>query len=78
MLTMNFFHVELPQLILEQNWHINVLELLVIMVAIQVWGLQLKGARFRMKWDNTVAESPMNMKRTHNKVAQAIMCEIAY
>ncbi len=48
------------------------------MVAIKVWGLQLKGSRFHMKCDNTVALSAMNMKRTHNKVAQAIMREIAY
>ncbi len=31
-----------------------------------------------MKCDNTVAISTMNMKQTHNKVAKAIMHEIAY
>ena len=73
-----YFHAEFPERVRAQDVHINVLELWAIMVAIKIWGPQLKGSRFRMQCDNTVAVAAMNMARIRCRAAQALMREISY
>lgn len=73
-----FFHSDFPQGILEKNLHINILELLTIMIAIKLWGKELTGHRFQMRCDNSVAVSAMNMHRVRNPDLQAIMREIVF
>lgn len=49
--TREYFHTKFPDKLLAQEQHINVLELWAIMVAIMIWGTQLRGLIFRMKCD---------------------------
>ena len=58
--------------------HIKEVELLTIMVAVKVWGHQLRGECFEVLYENTVAVAAMNMARMHSSFAQACMREIAY
>ena len=78
LLTRQFFHVQFPDSVLRQNWHINELELMAIMVAIKLWGSHLAGERLRMYCDNTVAVAAMNQARVRNGNLQKCMREIAY
>lgn len=78
LMTHEYFHVQFPLHFQEQGWHINELELLGIMVAIKLWGAQLKGERLRMYCDNTVAVAAMRQARVRNPNLQKCMREITY
>ena len=73
-----FFHAVFPVRFEQENWSINELELLAIMVALKLWASQLKTERFRMHCDNTTAVAAMNLSRVRNPNVQACMREIAY
>ena len=77
-LTCEFFHAEFPIEIQRENWSINELELLTIMVALKVWAGQLRAERFKIHCDNTTAVAVMNLIRVCNSHVQACMREIAY
>lgn len=73
-----YFHVRFPDSVSARNLHINVLELLAIMVAIKLWGTNLKGHRFEMQCDSSVAVAAMNLARIKDPFSQAIMREIVF
>ena len=73
-----FFHSEFPVEILNEQWSINELELLTVMVALKVWAGSLKAERFRIHCDNTTAVAAMNLSRVRNRHVQACMREIAF
>ena len=77
-LSNEYFHAEFPAVVLEEQWSINELELLSIMVALKIWAVQLKAERFKVLSDNTTAVAAMNLSRVRNRHVQACMREIAY
>ena len=48
------------------------------MVALKIWGHQWRGRRFRVRCDNSVAVSAMNLSRIRNHTMQAVMREIVF
>ena len=77
-LSNEYFHAEFPANVLSENWSINELELLAVMVALKVWASQLRSERFRIHCDNTTAVAAMNLSRVRNRHIQACMREIAF
>ena len=73
-----YFHAEFPASIMAMNLSINNLELLAIMVAVKIWGHQLRSQKLKIHCDNTTAVAAMNLARLRNKHMQACMREIAY
>ena len=51
-LGLEVFHEEFPPFIIEQQLHINALELLTIVVALKVWGKRLRGKKALILCDN--------------------------
>ena len=47
-----FFHALFPSFIKENQLHINCLELLAIVIAIKIWGHQIKGKQILIFCDN--------------------------
>jgi hypothetical protein len=73
-----FFHTQFPQFILQQNLHINALELLAIIVCIKVWSHHWSGKRILVNCDNLVAVEVINAGRTRNRFLQACLREIVW
>jgi hypothetical protein len=73
-----YFSAAFPQFIISQNFNINILELLTIMVAIKVWGHNIKDRRVQIYCDNQASCIVLNSGRTKNPIMLSIIREIAY
>ena len=73
-----FFHKEFPEFIMSQNLHINALELLAIVVALNVWGDSLRGCRIKLLCDNQTSVTVMNTGRSRDNFLQSCLRELCY
>lgn len=73
-----FFHAVFPDDILENNWHINALELLAIMVGLKLWGKLLFGKRIRVYCDNKASVDVLNAGRSRDAILQDLLREICF
>ena len=74
-----FFHLPFPSHALElAKGDINILELLVVMVAIKIFGRELAGKKIKLFSDNWSVVCTMNTRRARNKVFQKIHRELAF
>ena len=71
-----FFHSTFPEFILEQNLHINALELLSVIVCLKLWAK--KGQKICIQCDNTVSDFVINQGRTRSRFLQACLREICF
>ena len=73
-----FFHTPFPGPILQRFGHnINILELLAIMAALQLWGPALRGKRFiRLECDNNDSVLALNSGRSRTLGMQLCLREI--
>jgi hypothetical protein len=56
----SYFHTQFPPHILEQDLHINQLELLTVVVALKLWGRHWRGNRIRILCDNITSVQVIN------------------
>jgi hypothetical protein len=73
-----YFHTEFPSNVLEQEFQINILEMLCVLVAIQLWSDKLHCKRILIKCDNMVSVDALNNLKTRNRMLQACVRHILY
>ena len=73
-----FFHVSFPYFILNQNLHINLCEMLAIVVALKLWGKYFVGKRIVINCDNLVSVRVLNTGATRNTFLQSFLREICF
>ena len=69
----NFFHAAFPHFILNQNLHINCLELLAIMVTAKLWGKYWRGKKIVLFCDNRNSCRALNTAITRAQLLYAIL-----
>ena len=61
------FHIDFPQHIMDNNdYNINVKELLAVIVALCLWGSQLAGSRILIRSDNATTVQAISNRRSHS------------
>ena len=61
------FHIDFPQHIIDNNdYNINVKELLAVIVALRLWGSQLAGSRILIRSDNATTVQAISNRRSHS------------
>ena len=69
------FHIEFPEHIMQDDdFNINVKELLAIIVALCRWGPQLAGSRLLLKSDNCAAVQAINNRHSRAPLMQQCLC----
>lgn len=74
----HFFHVEFPDAIVNEQLHINALEMLTVVVCLKLWGTKLRGKRIIIKCDNQVTVTVINTGRSRNQFLQSCLREICF
>ncbi|CAG2202606.1 unnamed protein product [Mytilus edulis] len=74
----DFFHVEFPDAIVNEQLHINALEMLTVVVCLKLWGTKLRGKRIMIKCDNQVTVTVINTGRSRNQFLQSCLREICF
>ena len=73
-----FFHVEFPQSILVQNYHITILEMFAVVLAARLWSKFFKGKRIQVFCDNLAVCSVINTGRSKCTILQACLRELTF
>ena len=73
-----YFKVQFPSFIVEQSWHINSLELLVLLVALKLWSYRLRGLKVRVYCDNESTVSVLNSGRCRDTVMLSLLREVVF
>ncbi|CAC5369963.1 unnamed protein product [Mytilus coruscus] len=63
----HFFHVEFPESIVNEQLHINALEMLTVVVCLKLWRTKFKGKRIIIKCDNQVTVTVINTRKSRNQ-----------
>ncbi|CAC5384008.1 unnamed protein product [Mytilus coruscus] len=71
-----FFHCVFPDFIVQQNLHINALELLSVIVCLKLWGQ--KGRKICIQCDNMVSVQVINQRKSRSRFLQACLREICF
>ena len=71
-----YFHTQFPDFIVEQNLHINALELLSIIVCLKLWGS--RGKRICIYCDNQVSVLVINKGKSRSRFLQSCLREICF
>ncbi|CAC5359467.1 unnamed protein product [Mytilus coruscus] len=77
----HFFQVEFPDSIVNEQLHINALEMLTVVVqkvCLKLWGAKFKGKRNIIKCDNRVTVTVINTEKSRNQFLQSCLCEICF
>jgi hypothetical protein len=73
-----YFSVKFPQFILEENNHISTLEMMVVMVAVKIWGQYFCNSRLKIFCDNEATVITINSGRVKDKRMLTLLREIAF
>jgi len=73
-----FFSCAFPKAVLVKDFHINVLELLTILVALRLWGDKFSGSRLQLYCDNDASVVIINSGKTRDKEMLRILREILF
>jgi hypothetical protein len=65
-----YFHSNFPSFITDDHLHINCLELLVVVVAVKIWGMILKGKKLLIFCDNEASVTVINSGSTKDSFMQ--------
>ena len=77
-LGLEVFHEEFPPFIIQQQLHINALELLTIVVALKVWGKRLRGKKVLILCDNMSSCNVINRGASKDPFHQSCLREISF
>ncbi|VDI52487.1 Hypothetical predicted protein [Mytilus galloprovincialis] len=73
-----YFHCSFPEFILDQNLHINLLEMLTIVVALKLWGKHFTNLKVIIYCDNMVSVRVLNTGATRNEFLQSCLREVCW
>lgn len=74
----NYFHTEFPHELQIKKYHINILEMLSVIVCLRLWGSFYKGKRIRIYCDNSAVCCVINSGRAKCEELQSCLRELAY
>lgn len=73
-----YFHCSFPDFILDQNLHINLCEMLTVVVALKLWGKYFTNLKVVINCDNMVTVRVLNTGASRNKFLQSCLREICW
>jgi len=73
-----FFAVSFPQFVLDRSWHINALELLVLLLALRLWAPCFKGRKLLFYCDNEATVTVVNTGRCRDPVMLTLLREVSF
>jgi len=73
-----YFSAKFPSAVVEHNHHINVLELLSILVALRLWYKKCSGLRLKFYCDNMLSVNLINSGRSKDPDMLAIIREVIF
>ena len=73
-----YFSFPFPDSIRRKNWHINILELLVMMVAIKLWSARFSGQKIQLYCDNEATVYVINTGRCKDPIMLNLVREIVF
>ena len=73
-----YFHCQFPEEVRESKWHISVLELMVVMACVKLWGRKLAGLKIKILCDNQAATQVLASGRSKDPGLQSCLREIAF
>lgn len=74
----NYFHVQFPEKIKSKHYHINILEMLSIIICLRLWVCHFHGKRIKVFCDNSAVVTVINSGRTKCELLQSCLREIAF
>ena len=72
-----YFSCEFPEFVRVRNFHINILELLTVLVALKLWGNNLVNKRIKIFCDNESSVWIINLGKSRDPIMLAIIREIS-
>ncbi|XP_077977557.1 uncharacterized protein LOC144433121 [Glandiceps talaboti] len=73
-----YFHSSFPEHIIDQRLHISALEMLTVVVAFKLWGIEWKGQRVTVMCDNEATVSVINTGRSKDNFMIACNRELLF
>ena len=73
-----YFHAEFPESIIEQKFHISVLEILLIIICLKLWIKNFKGQRIVVFCDCYNVCQMINSGKSRSEILQDVLKEICY
>jgi len=73
-----FFSVSFPPSLLQKDWHINALELLVLSFALRLWAPSFRGKKIRLFCDNEATVCVINSSRCKDSVMLSLLREVSF
>lgn len=73
-----YFHAEFPENIIEQNFHISVLEILSIIICLKLWGKNFRGQRIVVYCDCQSVCQIINSGKSKSEILQDSLREICF
>jgi hypothetical protein len=74
----NFFHSEFPEFVINMDLHINILEMMSVIVCVKLWGQYFKGKKLMIKCDNQVTVTVINTGKSRNQFLQNCLRELLF
>ena len=74
----NYFHAQFPEKITGKHYHINMLEMLSIIICLRLWGSHFHGKRIKVFCDNSAVVNVINSGRAKCELLQSCLREIAF
>ena len=74
----NFFHAKFPDIILNQHFNINILEMMAVILCLKLWGVFYKGKRIKIFCDNLSVCYVINSGRAGCSILQSCLRELAF
>ena len=73
-----YFRCSFPDFILSENLHINLCEMLTVVVALKAWGSNFSGKKIIINCDNLVTVRDKDTGASRNKFVQSCLREICF
>ena len=74
----HFFHAVFPEKIKERGYHINILEMLAVILCLRLWGSNFKGKRIRIYSDNLSVVTVINTGKSRCEILQSCLRELTF
>lgn len=73
-----YFHVSFPESILNEKYHINILEMLAVLICLRLWSKCFRGKRIQVFCDNAAVCSVVNSGKAKCEILQNCLRELAF
>ena len=74
----NYFHTNFPDVIVNKEYDINILEILSVIICLKLWGYAFRGKRIQVYCDNNAVCTVINSGRSKCSILQDCLREIAF